>query len=86
MPKKPKTAPTSPATVAPCSATPTVMLDVRTLMELRAGKIGNAVHIDYMAGGFEEQIAKLIRQRPMGVLPQRRTQPESLRHHEEAGL
>lgn len=61
MPKKPKTATdlTGDQVAAMLSDTNVVMLDVRTPMELRAGKIGNAVHIDYMAGGFEEQIAKL---------------------------
>lgn len=61
MPKQPKTATdlTGDQVAAMLSDTNVVMLDVRTPMELRAGKIGNAVHIDYMAGGFEEQIANL---------------------------
>jgi len=36
-----------------------VMLDVRTPMEVSGGKIGNAVHVDYMNRSFENQIAKL---------------------------
>lgn len=36
-----------------------VMLDVRTPMEVSGGKIGNAVHVDYMNRSFESEIAKL---------------------------
>jgi phage shock protein E len=61
MPKSPKTATdlTGDQVAALIADTNVVFLDVRTPMELRAGKIGNAVHIDYMAGNFENQIAKL---------------------------
>jgi rhodanese-related sulfurtransferase len=61
MPKSPKTATdlTGDQVAALIADTNVVFLDVRTPMELRAGKIGNAVHIDYMAGGFEEKIAQL---------------------------
>ncbi len=61
MPKSPKTATdlTGDQVAALIADTNVVFLDVRTPMELRAGKIGNAVNIDYMAGNFENQIAKL---------------------------
>ncbi len=61
MPKAPKTATdlTYEQVAALVADTNVVLLDVRTPMELRAGKIGNAVHIDYMAGDFESKIANL---------------------------
>lgn len=61
MPKAPKTATdlTYDQVTALVADTNVVFLDVRTPMELRSGKIGNAVHIDYMAGNFENQIANL---------------------------
>lgn len=61
MPKKPKTATdlTAEQVAAMLNDPNVVMLDVRTPMELRAGKIGDAVHIDYMAGDFEQKIAQL---------------------------
>jgi phage shock protein E len=61
MPKAPKTATdlTYDQVAALVADTNVVLLDVRTPMELRSGKIGNAVHIDYMAGDFESKIAKL---------------------------
>ena len=61
MPKSPKAATdlTGDQVAALIADTNVVFLDVRTPMELRAGKIGNAVHIDYMAGDFESKIANL---------------------------
>jgi rhodanese-related sulfurtransferase len=61
QPKSPKTATdlTGDQVAAMLNDPNVVLLDVRTPLELKAGKIGNAVHIDYMSSDFESRIADL---------------------------
>lgn len=44
-----------------------VILDVRTKGEIAAGKIENAIHLDYYSDTFKDDVAKLDRDKPVYV-------------------